>query len=44
MKWKKKREKQKSGKWEIVELVLDCLEPLFLLVRFIIRFIIKIVQ
>jgi hypothetical protein len=39
MKLNKKRKKQKSGKWEMVELVLDCLEPLFLLVRFIVRFI-----
>jgi hypothetical protein len=44
MKLRKKRRKNDDDKWDLLDLFLELIEPIFLLVRFIIRIIVKIVH
>jgi hypothetical protein len=44
MKLKRKKTKKDNHKWEIFEVILDLIEPVYLLIRFVVRFIAKIVN
>ncbi|MFT8323020.1 MAG: hypothetical protein ABF649_19310 [Bacillus sp. (in: firmicutes)] len=41
---KKKKKETRNQKWEVLDFAFDLLEPLYLLMRFVIRSIVKIIN